>query len=178
MSTVKVLHVANEPLTQDFDRIFREHSLMVYRAAYSVTGNPQDAHDILQNVFLWLLRRGKPSNFRDTKAYLYRAAINASLNLVKSRRREVSSDDAEQPAPFINATLGVEALGIQGRLLDALAQLHPRWVEMLVLRYEQDYTDHEIAKLLGTSRAVVAVTLHRARSRLKILLRASSGDKK
>jgi len=44
---------------------------------------------------------------------------------------------------------------------------------MLILRYEHDYTDAEIAGVLGTSRGVVAVTLFRARARLKKLLRAS-----
>ena len=57
-----------------------------------------------------------------------------------------------------------------------MAQLHPRWVEMLVLRYQQNRTEAEIGALLGTSRGVVAVTLFRARRRLKTLLRPSAGE--
>jgi DNA-directed RNA polymerase specialized sigma24 family protein len=48
---------------------------------------------------------------------------------------------------------------------------------MLILRYEHDYSDAENGKLLGTSRTVIAVTLHRARARLKKLLGGSSGEK-
>ena len=44
---------------------------------------------------------------------------------------------------------------------------------MLILRYEHGTSEAEIGRLLGTSRAVVAVTLFRARARLKKLLRAS-----
>jgi DNA-directed RNA polymerase specialized sigma24 family protein len=44
-------------------------------------------------------------------------------------------------------------------------------VEVLVLRYEHDYSDAEIARLLGKSRGAVALTLFRARARLKKLLR-------
>jgi RNA polymerase sigma factor (sigma-70 family) len=66
---------------------------------------------------------------------------------------------------------------IQGPLVEAIAQLNPRAVEMLILRYEHHYSDAEIAKLLGKSRGVVAVTLYRARARLKKLLRASLGEK-
>jgi DNA-directed RNA polymerase specialized sigma24 family protein len=53
--------------------------------------------------------------------------------------------------------------------------MSPRSIEMLILRYQHHYTEAQIGKLLGTSRGVVAVTLFRARARLKKLLRASSG---
>jgi len=43
-------------------------------------------------------------------------------------------------------------------------------VEILILHYEHDYSDAQIGKLLGTSRGVIAVTLYRARARLKKLL--------
>ena len=47
-----------------------------------------------------------------------------------------------------------------------------------VCRYEHNYSDAEIAKMLGTSQGTIAVTLSRARARLKKLLCASSGDNK
>jgi RNA polymerase sigma-70 factor (ECF subfamily) len=174
---MSIVTVAREHLTKDFEEIFRQHYLLVYRTAYSVTGSPQDAEDVLQNVFLWLLRNGIPSGLKDSKAYLYRAAVNASLNVVRARRTETLDEDT------VPAAIQVESAGVtdvQRRLVDAVAQLSPRVVEMLILRYEHEYSDAEIAKLLGTSRGVVAVTLHRARARLKQLLRASSsstGDK-
>jgi RNA polymerase sigma factor (sigma-70 family) len=58
-------------------------------------------------------------------------------------------------------------------LSDALAQLNPRAVEILILRYEHDYSDAEIARILGKSRGAIALTLFRARARLKALLRTS-----
>jgi RNA polymerase sigma-70 factor (ECF subfamily) len=60
------------------------------------------------------------------------------------------------------------------RLIEALAKLTPRTVEIVMLRYVHDYTEPEIAELLRTSRGTVAVTLFRARMRLRKLLRASS----
>jgi RNA polymerase sigma factor (sigma-70 family) len=66
---------------------------------------------------------------------------------------------------------------LQKNLVQAMSQFSPRAVEMLILRYEHDYSDAEIGKLLGTSRGVIAVTMHRARARLKKLLRRSSGEK-
>jgi RNA polymerase sigma factor (sigma-70 family) len=62
---------------------------------------------------------------------------------------------------------------LQRRLSDALAQLKPRAVEILILRYEHDYSDAEIARILGKSRGAIALTLFRARARLKVLLHKS-----
>ena len=45
------------PLPEDFERTFREHHDLVYRAAYRITGNAEDAEDALQTLFLRLLRR-------------------------------------------------------------------------------------------------------------------------
>jgi RNA polymerase sigma-70 factor (ECF subfamily) len=173
MSTLTVFHVTNGPLAQEFEELFREHSHLVHRTAFSVTGSAQDAEDVVQNLFLWLLRRGIPSGLRENpKGYLYRAAVNLSLNTVKTRRRrQILPVDAERlqlPGDAPNPDSNDE-----GRLVDAIAQLNSRAVEMLILRYEHNYSDAQIGKLLGTSRGVVAVTLHRARARLKKLLRAS-----
>jgi len=180
MSTATVFNVATKQVTQEFEEIFREHYLLVYRTAFSVTGNPQDAEDVLQNIFLWVLRRGMPPGLKDTKAYLYRAAVNASLNVVRSRRRNISINDDVENLERVGihlAPAGGREADIQSRLVEAMGQLHPRSVEMLILRYEHNYSDAEIGKLLGTSRGVVAVALHRARSRLRKLLRWSIGEK-
>jgi RNA polymerase sigma factor (sigma-70 family) len=177
MSPVAAFKRADEPLAEELEEIFREHSRLVYRTAYSVTGSPQDAEDVVQTLFLQLLRRGLPAGLRDNpKAYLYRAAVNLALNAVKSHRRRIS---VVEVAPL---ELAIERLSVgpaadseqdpQEQLVQAMAQLNPRAVEMLVLRYEHNCSEAEIAKLLGTSRGVVAVTLYRARARLKKLLRA------
>jgi RNA polymerase sigma factor (sigma-70 family) len=181
MSPVAALELNNAPLAQELEDLFREHSRLVYRTAYSVTGSAHDAEDVVQTLFLQLLRRGYPAGLRtNPKAYLYRAAINLALNAVKARRRRAAVADAAR-------LVSVESVGTDGspdsdtllqeQLVNAIAQLKPRAVEMLVLRYEHKNSEREIAQLLGTSRSVVAVTLFRARARLKKLLRGSTGEK-
>jgi len=174
---VTSIHLANERLTQDFEAIFREHYALIYRTAYSVTGSSQDAEDVLQDLFLWLIRKGIPSDLRDIKAYLYRAAVNASLSIVKARKREISRDDAEQAELHVEVSGTHDAADDRDQLMAAIAQLDPRSVEMLILRYEHGYSDAGIAKMLGTSRTVVAVALHRARARLKKIIRGSSAGR-
>jgi len=55
-----------------------------------------------------------------------------------------------------------------------LAKLNPRWAEMFVLRFIEDYSNREIAGLMNTSAAVVAVVLHRTRTQLKKDFRGST----
>ena len=113
------------------------------------------------------------------KAYLYRAAINVSLDAVRLRRRDrqiaeqqlATPPDTSEPADSLEFESDERR-----RLLDAMAQLNPRMVEVLVLHYEHDRSDAEIAKLLGKSRGVIAVTLYRARARLRKLLRTGPGE--
>jgi RNA polymerase sigma-70 factor, ECF subfamily len=175
MSSVAVFRRPYEPLADDLEDAFREHSRLVYRTAYSVTGSAQDAEDVVQSLFLQLLRRGLPPAFEEnSKGYLYRAAVNLSLNAVKSRRRQAVAVDPEKLEIAVNGPDEREAAAkddLQARLIDAIATLNPRAVEMLILRYEHDTSEAEIGRLLGTSRAVVAVTLFRARARLKKLLK-------
>ena len=177
MSPVVAFTVTNEPLSEELATLFREHSRLVYRTAYYVTRSTEDAEDVAQGVFLHLVRRGVPPGLRDNpKGYLYRAAVNLSLTAVKSRERRAL---AEAQTEWSGASVcpASSTTDLEERLASAIPKLNPRAVEMLVLRYEHGLAEAEIGRLLGTSRAVVAVTLFRARARLKKLLRTPSGDK-
>ena len=85
MSTVTVFRMGVGPLPQEFEELFRQHRAFVFRAAYSVTGNAQDAEDVLQAIFLRIFRREFPPALRNNpKSYLYRAAVNESLTTIRS----------------------------------------------------------------------------------------------
>ena len=161
---------------QEFEDLFREHYLLVYRTACVITGNREDAEDVLQTIFLRLIRRSTPPDIdKNPKGYFYRAAVNLSLDTIHSRRREVLTPDFAAIEGHIGATEpSMMQDQLDRRLIEALAKLTPRTVEIVMLRYVHDYTEPEIAKLLRTSRGTVAVTLFRARMRLRKLLRASS----
>ena len=160
---------------QEFESLFREHYLLVYRTACVITGNQEDAEDVLQTIFLRLVRRSSPPDIRQNpKGYFYRAAVRLSLDTIQSRRREVLTADFTAIEGHTSAEAFTAQGGLDKRLVQTLAKLKPRSVEMVMLRYAHDYTEPEIAKLLGVSRGTVAVTLFRARMRLRKLLRASS----
>src|SRR5262245_41146948 len=74
----------------DLDQVFRDNCQWVYRTAYRVTGRPEDAEDVVQNLFLRLLRRGlPPGTGTNTRGYLYRAAINLALDTLRSQQRQI-----------------------------------------------------------------------------------------
>jgi RNA polymerase sigma factor (sigma-70 family) len=96
--------------------------------------------------------------------------VNLALNIVRTRKRRQASSDIETLEAVAAAdTSHLES--IQEEVMDAIAQLNPPMVEMLILRYGHNYSDAEIARMLGKSRGTVAVSLYRARTRLKRLLR-------
>jgi RNA polymerase sigma-70 factor (ECF subfamily) len=166
------------PLPEDFERIFRENHDLVYRAAYRITGTAEDAEDVLQTLFLRLLRREYlPDIERNPKAYLHRAAVNIALDIVRARGRTTGGDletsIEDNSAQQERFRRGSE---IQEWFRSALSELSPRAAEIFVLRHVEGYDNAEIAKMLGTSRGTVGVLLFRARARLKKSVRQRFGE--
>jgi len=174
MHTASVPRMAGEAFPQEFEEIFEEHYTLVYRTAYGVTGRVEDAEDVVQTIFLRLLQRQRPRDFlNNPKAYLYRAAVNLSLTIAQARRRRALTEDGEDLVASIPARVSSAAEDLHRKLYDAIAQLKPKAAEIVILRYLHNHSDAEIAKMLGTSRGVIAVTLYRSRAHLKKLLVAS-----
>src|SRR5439155_1851084 len=91
--------VSEEPTSLEV--LFREHHDRVFRTAHRVTGSAADAEDVLQTVFLRVARGQESIGFAENpQAYFARAAINASLDLLRSRKRTktVSFDTVENQA--------------------------------------------------------------------------------
>jgi RNA polymerase sigma-70 factor (ECF subfamily) len=153
--------------------LFRAHHERVFRTAHRITGSAADAEDVLQTVFLRLVKSHESVNLAEhPEAYLSRAAINASLDLMRSRVRsktvgledmtsELSDRGARNPeSQHVDREL-------QLLIRQAVSRLGATAAEMFVLRYYEGHDNREIAKLLGTSQMVVGVVLHRARTKLR-----------
>jgi RNA polymerase sigma-70 factor (ECF subfamily) len=161
------------PARDSLEGLFSEHYDRVFRAAYRVTGSVVDAEDVLQTVFLRLAKRGQELNLEPNPAsYLHRAAINASLDLLRQRGRAsaVALDDVSPellPSGSASPAAQQEERELRRALRRAVGKLNDNQAEMFALRYFEDYDNQQIADLLGTSPMVVAVLLHRARARVK-----------
>jgi RNA polymerase sigma-70 factor, ECF subfamily len=159
------------------EELFRAHQVCVLKAAYRVTGSMADAEDVSQSVFLRLARGAfDPGRISNMESYLRRSAVNAALDLIRSRGdREivpVETADEQQSNSGVSPERAVSPLEIKNWLRRQLATLNPRAAEMFALRYLEGLDNPEIALTMNTSQAVVAVTLHRTRARLKKGFRA------
>ncbi len=152
---------------------------MVFRTAYRITGNAGDAEDALQTVFLRLLRRGRNAEaLENVESYLRRAAINAALDVVRAKVAEHHvplPDDASGVTPTTPAQGDVS--GLRQGLAQAMARLNPRQAEIFALRFLEGLSNQQIAKALGMSQVLVAVTVHRTRQQLRKELRPFLGDR-
>ena len=178
LSATPLAKTTQRQLPQNFERIFKEQHDLVYRAAYRITGNSEDAEDVLQTLFLRLLRREFPPDIEaNPKAYLHRAAVNIALDVIKIRGRSVSTDSNEIEFEDTRPTQDRHRTSaeIQEWLRGALAELSPKAAEMFVLRHVEGYDNEEIAAMVGTTKGTVAVLLFRARQRLKQSVRIHLG---
>ena len=159
-------------LKEDLGTLFHEHYHGMFRVAYRITGSESDAEDVLQTIFVrltpgWSERDLAPN----PRAFLYRAAINAALDVVRHRKRanSVSLDlvDLEKKSKLGDPADELADKELRELLREAVAKLEGRAATAFVLRYYEGCDNRRIAETLGTSQMVVAVTLHRARTRLR-----------
>jgi len=166
--------VANGNSTS-LEALFRAHHDRIFRTAYRVTGSASDAEDVLQTVFLRIAKDEQARSLDNPQAYFSRAAINASLDLLRRRKRsnlvafdEVEADATEaMPISQRNPEAEHQDRELRTLVRKAVARLGPTAGQMFALRYFEGFNNGEIARVMKTSALVVGVTLHRARARLR-----------
>jgi len=161
--------------TEWIEALLEQHGRMVFTTAWRVLGDPEDAEDVLQEVFLKALEgRFDRQATRDWGAMLRVAASRCAIDALrrKIRRRR---DRGEMPLDVADpaAVLPDEAARQHeqaAQLRQALMHLPERDAQVFVLRHFEELSYDEIAQRLGCSVGSVGVQLHRARKRLRALL--------
>jgi RNA polymerase sigma-70 factor (ECF subfamily) len=146
-----------------FAEFYERHYATVYRAALRVTGNPADAEDALQTVFLRILNQGNRMDLAAlSEAYFRRAATNAAVDLL---RRRITHGESQLDEMAHGA---VEAPGLlKEQLRRAVARLEQSDAVLFLLRYVEGFSNGELAEMLGLEKNNVAVRLHRIRQTLQ-----------
>jgi len=148
----------------DFAELYESHYAVVYRTALRITGNPADAEDALQTVFLRVLsQQAKLTSGQMPGAYFRRAAANAAIDLLRRRMggKAVPLDDTSG-----YATKEASAL-LKEQLRRALASLEQSDAVMFLLRYVEGFSNAELAEMFGLEKNNIAVRLHRIRQALQ-----------
>jgi RNA polymerase sigma factor (sigma-70 family) len=150
-----------------FSDLYERHYEAVFRAALRVTGNPADAEDVLQTVFLRIIARGaRGEDVEDVAlpaAYFRRAAVNAAVDVL--RRRELRADSVyDDSAPHAAVQ---SSLLLKEQLRRAVAALDSEDATLFLLRYVEGLSNEELAGMFKMEKNNVAVRLHRIRHRLQ-----------
>lgn len=159
--------VKEKSLCTDDLIMIEKYSNMVYRMAYSMVKNPQDAEDIHQEVFLkYLGKRPRFENEEHAKAWFLKVTINLTKNLWKTawRQKVVSLGDydlEEETAVFQEEDV----------LIETVKKLPQKYRTVVHLFYYEELGIEEIAALLKAKPSTVRTWLTRARCRLKELLK-------
>lgn len=151
---------------------------IVFSTAYRVLGNPQDAEDVLQEVFLKLLGgwsgRIKTDAVRDWGAYLRVTALRTAIDLLRSKAKHKQEnwesvqefEASNDPSPRSLASQKQKACFLR----QALGQLPEREAKVFAMRYFEDFSYEAIAEHLSMTVNQVGVLLYRIRERLREIL--------
>ena len=163
-----------------FEHIYRLHSRRVYSLCLRMAGNPTDAEDLTQDVFLQLFR--KISTFRGESAFstwLHRMSVNIVLMRFRKKPKgetsleTVANQDEGSDGPtkeFGGADLRLDGVIDRVALQAAISELAPGYRAMFILHYVQGYKHNEIARILGCTTGNSKSQTHKARIRLRELL--------
>ena len=147
-----------------FAELYERHYEAVFRAALRITGNPADAEDVLQTVFVRVLGRGgEAEDVSLPGAYFRRAAVNAAVDVLRRREmRAESGYDNDAPHAAVQPPLLLKE-----RLRRALAILDRDDASLFLLRHVEGLSIEELAGMFEIEKNNVTVKLHRIRVRLQ-----------
>ncbi len=166
---------------ESFATLVERHERRVYNLAFRMLGNPEDARDTSQDVFLTCLR--KLSGFRGASSFttwLHRITVNACYDALRKRGREelVGDDDGRFPEPPATSDLADEA-AMAVDIQRALLRVPEEFRVVLVMHDVQGIPYEEIAGALGAPVGTVKSRLHRGRVALaRILGRTSESEQR
>jgi RNA polymerase sigma factor (sigma-70 family) len=158
-----------------WDEVVREHSPRVYRLAYRLAGNPQDAEDLTQETFVRVFRSLADYTPGTFEGWLHRITTNLFLDLVRRRQRirfDALPDDAERlPGRERSPEQVYSDTHLDSDVQTALDGLPPDFRAAVVLCDIEGLSYEEIAATLGIKLGTVRSRIHRGRLQLREALR-------
>ena len=168
---------------KSFEELYERHNRRVYSLCLRMTQNVAEAEDLAQEAFIQLFR--KIGSFRGDSAFttwLHRLTVNQVLMHFRKRsvKLERTTEEGETPVQIVRGTEDPNAMPVLDRIaLDrALSQLPPGYRTVFVLHDVEGHEHEEIAKILGVAVGTSKSQLHKARMKLRRLLKTQSESQK
>jgi RNA polymerase sigma-70 factor (ECF subfamily) len=155
-----------------WDEVVEQHSDRVYRLAYRLTGNPHDAEDLTQEVFVRVFRSldtYRPGTF---EGWLHRITTNLFLDQARRKQRIRFDALSDERADRLRSSLPTPDLAYTDQRFDddverALQALPPDFRVAVVLCDVEGLSYEEIARILGAKLGTVRSRIHRGRAMLR-----------
>jgi RNA polymerase sigma-70 factor (ECF subfamily) len=159
-----------------FEEVYRTHAGRLYSVACRMVGNPSDAEDLLQDIFLAAHR--KLDSFRGESAlgtWLYRLATNLCLDHLRSRAvrtNQVTDALDDEPGLSDASSRGLADQTLSRMDLERALALLPEGCRAAFVLHDVEGLEHrEVAEVLGIAEGTSKSQVHKARLRLRTLLR-------
>jgi len=164
--------------SEAFRALVERHSRAVFRLAYRMTSNEQDAEDVVQETFLRACKRLKQFESRaNFGTWLHRIAVNCALDCMRLRQRhdtgresiDAVSADGPQPLPASDPLPDrvLFSAEVQERIDGVLAGLSPKEKAAFVLRHFEGMSIEEISGTMGLRRDAAKNNIFRAVKKLR-----------
>ncbi|MBV9959227.1 MAG: RNA polymerase sigma factor [Acidobacteria bacterium] len=162
-----------------FEVLYQRHNRRVYSLCLRMTQNVQEAEDLTQESFIQLYR--KIGSFRGDSAFttwLHRLTVNQVLMHFRKRsvKMEKTTEEGETPIQIVKGTENPNAMPVVDRIAldNAIAQLPPGYKSVFILHDVEGHEHEEVARILGCSVGTSKSQLHKARMKLRRLLKQQS----
>ncbi|MGI8996945.1 MAG: RNA polymerase sigma factor [Pyrinomonadaceae bacterium] len=159
-----------------FEELYRRHFRRVYALCLRMLGNPTEAEDLTQETFIQLYN--KIGSFRGDSQFttwLHRMTVNQVLMHFRRRksRPEFTTPEGETPVQIVRGTENPNAMPVVDRITleNSISQLPPGYRSVFVLHDVEGYDHGEIAGMLGISVGTSKSQLHKARLKMRNLIR-------
>jgi len=164
-----------------FEELYRRHFRRVYALALRMTGSPEEAEDLAQETFTQLYN--KIGSFRGESAFttwLHRMTVNQVLMHFRRRksRPEFTTTEGETPVQIVQGTENQNKMPIVDRMIleNAIQKLPTGYRSVFVLHDVEGYEHTEIAEMLGIAEGTSKSQLHKARLKLRELIRQQAAN--
>jgi len=184
LSEAEAIERAKQGDAEAFEVLYNLHKRRVYSLCLRMTANAAEAEDLTQEAFMQLFR--KIATFRGESAFstwLHRMAVNVVLMQLRKKGLVVVplEDDIETEEETPKKDFGAQDLALEGsidrlRLRSAIGKLPPGYRSIFVLHDVEGYEHNEIAEIIGCSIGNSKSQLHKARMKLRELLRTRRAE--
>jgi RNA polymerase sigma-70 factor, ECF subfamily len=162
-----------------FEQLYERHNRRVYSLCLRMTQNAAEAEDLAQEAFIQLFR--KIGSFRGESAFttwLHRLTVNQCLMHFRKRsvKLERTTEEGETPVQVVRGTENPNSMPVLDRIAldNALEQLPPGYRTVFLLHDVEGHEHEEIAKILGVAVGTSKSQLHKARMKLRKILKTRS----